>query len=127
MEVSRAQWAGRVISAVCVLFLLFDGLTKTFQESHVVSSMVLLGYPPNLTVFLGVLLLACTAVYVIPATSVLGAILLTGFLGGATASALRIGDPGHPALFSVAFGVLVWLGLYLREERLCKLIPFFWS
>ncbi len=79
-----------------------------------------LGYPESLGLAIGVLLLACTALYAIPRTSVLGAILLTGYLGGATASHIRVGDPLY---VPILVGVLVWVGLYLREDRLRALIP----
>ena len=83
------------------------------NESHVAKAMVELGWPASQTLGLGVIILLCTAVYAVPRTSVLGAILLTGFLGGATAAKARIGDPAP--LFSVAMGVLAWLGVFLRD------------
>jgi hypothetical protein len=118
----KAIWIGRSISAICVLFLVFDGVTKVIREGHVVQAMASGGYPAGVTVPLGITLLACTALYVIPRTAVLGAVLLTGWLGGATNSMVRMNAPGHPFLFPVLFGVLVWLGLYLREERLRRLL-----
>ncbi|MFI5399809.1 MAG: DoxX family protein [SAR324 cluster bacterium] len=123
-RVSRiALWCGRILSAAVVLFLLFDGITKLIQESHVVEGMALLGYPAHLIVPIGIEVLACTVLYVIPRTAILGAILLTGHLGGATASMVRVGDPQHPYAFPVVFGILVWLGLYMRDDLLRKLIP----
>jgi hypothetical protein len=116
-------WTGRGISAVCILFLIFDGVTKVMQESHVVAAMAQGGYPPGATIPLGITVLACTLLYAIPATSVLGAVLLTGWLGGATDSMVRMAAPGHPVLFPVVFGLIVWLGLYLREDRLRQLLP----
>jgi DoxX-like family len=119
----KPLWSGRILSAALVLFLLFDGITKLIRDSHVVEGMALLGYPDHLIVPIGIQVLACTVIYVIPRTAILGAILLTGHLGGATASMLRIGDSQHPYFFPVVFGILVWLGLYLRDDRLRKLIP----
>jgi hypothetical protein len=108
------------VSALVVLFMLFDGISKVATERHVMAAMSELGWPADQTVGLGLILLACTAVYAIPRTSILGAILLTGFLGGATAAKVRI-ESG--AFFSVAMGVLVWAGLFLRNERLRGLLP----
>src|SRR5262249_48885194 len=108
---ARGQlWAGRVISAVCVLFLLMDGVLKLVNPEFVIEASERLGYPPRLAVALGVLLLACTMLYLIPWTSVLGAVLLTGYLGGAVASHVRISDSWFPCLFPVIFGSLVWSG-----------------
>jgi hypothetical protein len=117
-------WAARIITAIVVLFLLFDGVSKVILEQHVVAAMPALGWPVSLARTLGVILLTSLALYVIPRTAVLGAILLTGYLGGAVATHVRVGDPlfSH-ALFPVYMGVLVWAGLYLREERLRALIP----
>jgi DoxX-like family len=105
------RWTGRLLSAMVVLFLLFDGVTKLIREPHVVKSMAQLGFPDGLTTGLGATVLACSALYLFPRTSVLGAILLTGWLGGAAAAMVRAGLPGHPAFFPVAFGMLAWLGL----------------
>ena len=113
-------WAGRIISALVVLFLLFDGITKLMKVTPVLQACARLGYRESLVVPIGILLLACTAVYVIPSTSVLGAILLTAYLGGATATHVRAGEPFY---FPVLFGVLVWAGLFLREDRLRGLVP----
>ncbi len=118
-----ALWTGRVISTICVLFLIFDGGTKVMQESHVMQAMSQGGYQPDVTVPLDITVLLCTLLYAIPKTSILGAVLLTGWLGGAVDSMVRMAAPGHPFLFPVVFGVLVWLGLYLREDRLRQLMP----
>ncbi len=117
----RMLWAGRIISALPVLMLLFSGVMKLAKPAPVVEGFVRLGYPEGLALGIGIVELACTVVYVIPRTSVLGAILLTGFLGGATATHVRIGEPAF--LFPVVLGVLVWLGVYLRDGRLRALIP----
>ncbi len=119
----KALITGRVISTICVLFLIFDGVTKVIQESHVMDAMAKGGYQPDVAVPLGVTLLFCTALYAIPRTSVLGAILLTGWLGGATDSMVRMAAPGHPFLFPVVFGILVWLSLYLRDKELHDFLP----
>src|SRR5258708_3443153 len=121
----KKLWAGRVGSAVPALFLLLDGVMKLVKPAPVVEATVQLGYPESLIPVLGIVVLACLALYVIPRTAVLGAILLTGYLGGAVASHLRIGDPlfSH-VLFPVYVGLLLWGGLYLRHARLRALIPF---
>lgn len=116
-------WTGRIITWLTVLFLIFDGVTKLMQVSQVKEGMATLGYPASLTIPIGILVLVCTTFYVIPATSVLGAVLLTGFLGGATASMVRASAPGHPYLFPVVFGGFVWLGLYLRDPRIGEFLP----
>jgi len=121
---SKARlWTGRIISTLVVLFLLFDGISKVVKEHHVLQAAAELGYSAESMVGIGALLLACTALYLIPRTSVLGAILLTGYLGGAVASQVRIGHPLFESIFPVIFGVLVWAGLYLRETRLGTLVP----
>jgi hypothetical protein len=118
-----ALWAGRVISALLILFLIFDGVTKLAKESHVVQGMAQGGFAPGLIVPFGITVLICTLLYAIPRTSVLGAVLLTGWLGGAVESMVHTGTMGLAFLFPAFFGVLVWLGLYLREERLRQLLP----
>lgn len=117
-------WAGWIMSALALLFLLFDSVIKLMQIDPVKESFTQLGYPVTLALGIGMLELVCIVVYVIPRTSVLGAILLTGYLGGAVATHVRIGSPlfSH-MLFPVYVGLLVWGGLYLREDRLRALIP----
>jgi hypothetical protein len=124
-QISKTSlWAGRIISALVVLFLIFDGVTKVMKVNAVMEATARLGFPANLIVGIGVVLLACTAIYVIPRTSILGAILLTGYLGGAAVTNLRAGSSLFgETLFPVYFGVFVWAGLYLRDERLHALIP----
>ncbi len=123
--VSKTQlWAGRIISALPVLFLLFDGVIHLTRIAPVVDSFNQLGYPIVLALGLGIIELVCVVLYVVPPTSVLGAILLTGYLGGAVASNLRIGAPLFSnALFPVYVGVLLCAGLYLRSNRLRALLP----
>ena len=120
----KKLWAGRIISGLAALFLVMDGVMKLVKPAFVVEGTVNLGYSESVILPLGIVLLACTIVYVIPRTSVLGAILLTGYLGGAVATHVRVGDPlfSH-VLFPVYLGVLIWLGLYLRDDRLSALIP----
>ncbi|MGI8743566.1 MAG: DoxX family protein [Bryobacteraceae bacterium] len=117
-------WAGGILSGLVILFLVFDGVIKFIKPAPVVEAFAQLGLPLNLSVAIGVVVLACTALYSIPRTSVLGAILLTGYLGGAVVTHLRVGDPlfSH-VLFPTYVGVLLWAGLYLREDRLRALLP----
>lgn len=119
----KRLWAGRAFSALPALFLLLDGVMKLIKPAPVVEATVRLGYPEGVILGLGIILIACTALYVIPRTSMLGAILLTGYLGGAVATHMRASDPWFPVFFPVIIGVLVWGGLYLRDERLRALFP----
>lgn len=120
---TTALWAGRILSGLAALFLLVDGVMKLIKPQVVVEGTVKLGYPESVIFGLGVVLLFCTILYVIPRTAILGAILLTGYLGGAVATHVRIGDAAFNILFPVVFGALIWGGLYLRDERLRALIP----
>jgi uncharacterized membrane protein YphA (DoxX/SURF4 family) len=113
-------WAGRIMSVLPVLLLLFSGTMKLVKSAVVVEGFTHLGYPESLAIGIGITELVCTAVYVIPRTSVLGAILLTAYLGGATATHVRVGEP---FLAPIVLGVLVWGGLYLRDARLRALLP----
>lgn len=119
----KMLWTGRIISALVVLFFLFDGILKVLKLAPAVEASVGLGYPEGTVFGIGVLLLACTVLYIIPQTTVLGAILLTGYLGGAVATHVRVGADLFPILFPVVFGAFVWLGIYLRDERLRALVP----
>jgi hypothetical protein len=124
MAANWRLWIGWGLSGLVIVFLLMDGAMKLAGPSIVVQAQEKLGYPGSATFGLGVLLLACTALYAIPQTSVLGAILLTGYLGGAIASQLRIGEPWFShILFGVYLGLFVWGGLYLRNEQLRSLVP----
>jgi hypothetical protein len=118
-----SRWAGSIVSAVVVLFMVFDGVTKVMKAQQVMEATARIGFPESTIVGIGAALLVCTALYVIPQTSVLGAILLTAYLGGATAANVRVGSPVFNTSFPIIFGVLVWLGLFLRESRLRALIP----
>lgn len=120
----KVRWTGIVISALPSLFLFVDAGMKLMKPESVVEATVKLGYPETVILPLGIVLLICTILYVVPRTSVLGAILLTGYLGGAVATHVRVGDPLFThALFPVYLGVMIWLGLYLRDERLRALVP----
>jgi len=116
--------AGRIMSAIPVLFLLFDSVIKLMKIDPVVQSFTQLGYPVQLSIGIGIVELICLAAYVIPRTSILGAILLTGYLGGAVATHVRVGSPLFThVLFPIYVGGLIWRGLYLREGRLRALVP----
>jgi hypothetical protein len=118
-------WAGRIMSGLVVLFLLMDAAMKLVKARTVLDSMPTLGWPVSSAVPLGMILLSCTILYLIPQTSVLGAILLTGYFGGAIATQWRAGNPlfGY-ILFPTYLGILMWGGLYVRDARLRALIPF---
>ncbi len=118
-----ALWTGRIISGVVVLFMVFDGVTKLMRVEPVLKAAAQLGFTVTQIAAIGILLLACTLIYVIPRTSVLGAILLTGYLGGAVATQVRAANPLFETLFPVIFGVLVWAGLFLRDRRLREMVP----
>ena len=121
MPASRV-WAGNIVSGLGVLFMLMDGAMHLMAPAPVVEAFHQLGVPLSLAVPLGIIELLCVAVYVFPRTSVLGAVLLTGYLGGAVASHVRVGDPVFPVVFPVLIGVLFWGGLFLRDDRLRTLI-----
>jgi hypothetical protein len=114
----KRLWAGRIMSGIAVLFLIFDGVTKLMVIQPVVEGMRKLGYPVPLAPVIGAIVLICVVLYVIPRTAPLGAIVLTGFLGGAVASQLRIQMPllGY-TFFPIYVAVLAWGGLYLRDGR----------
>jgi hypothetical protein len=117
------RWTGRIVFAVVVLFLVFDIVGKLLAVPPVVEGTIQLGYPGNLVRVIGLILLACLVVYVIPRTSVLGAVLLTGYLGGAVATQVRVGSPVFThILFPVYVAVLTWGALYFRDGRVRALI-----
>ena len=119
---TKTVWAARIVSAIPVLFLIFDGAIKVLKLAPAVESTVQLGYPVGVIVGLGLVELACLAVYVVPRTAALVAILLTGYLGGAIATHVRIGSPMFSMIFPVMIGALLWGGLFLRDERLRELL-----
>lgn len=122
-----ALWTGRVLSGLIVLFMIFDGVIKLPPLDVVTQTMAQLGWPADAGTarLLGVIGLVSTALYVLPRTSVLGAILLTAYMGGAISTHVRIGNPlfSH-TLFGVYLAVILWGGLYLRDVRVRALIPF---
>jgi hypothetical protein len=123
--VSRSRlWGGRILSGLAVAFLLFDGIIKLMEINPVTESFVRLGYPTSLAIAIGTIELVCLAIYLVPRTAVLGAILLTGFLGGAVATHVRVGDPllSH-VFFPIYVGLLLWGGLFLRMPTVRALIP----
>lgn len=122
--ISRKRlWAGRIISGLAALFLLMDGVMKLFKPGFVVEATVKLGYPESVIVGIGIVLIACTVLYLIPRTSILGAILLTGYFGGAVATQVRVEAGWFPVVFPAVFGAVVWGGLWLRDKRLQDLLP----
>ena len=121
----KGLWTGRVLSGLAVLFLLFDTLIKVLKLAPAVEGTTALGYPASVVRGIGIIELVCLVLYVIPRTSVLGAILLTGYLGGAIATHVRVGSPllTH-TLFPIYVALLIWGGRFLRDDRLRTLIPF---
>ena len=116
-----AVWAGRILSGFIILFMLGDAIPKVLRMDVAVEGSVDLGYPEATVIPIGLTLLVCTILYAIPRTAIIGAILLTGFLGGAVATQVRLEDLWF--LFPFALGVLVWVCLYLRDARLRASIP----
>ena len=121
---ARRPWAAYVLSALPVLFFLFDGIIHLLKPAPVAQAFAQLGFPLDVSVTLGVLELLCVVLYVLPRTSLLGAVLFTGYLGGAIAANLRVANPlfSH-TLFPIYVAILIWLGLYLRDRRLRALFP----
>jgi hypothetical protein len=113
-------WTGWVLSGVLSLLFAFSGVMKLTKSPDVVEGFTHLGWPDKLALTIGAVELACTILYLIPQTAVLGAILFTGYMGGAIATHVRIGEP---VWLHVVIGVVIWLGLYLRDPRLRALIP----
>ena len=118
---AAALWTGRVITASIALFLVADGALRVAHFAPYVEGLTMFGYPATLATPIGLTLLLSTLLYLLPRTAVLGAVLVTAYLGGAVATHVRVGDGSY--LFAVAFGVLAWAGLYLREPRLRALLP----
>ena len=124
-EISRKQiWTGRILSGLAVLFLAFDTAMKLFEVPVAIEGTKQLGYQPSVIFTLGVIQLVCLIAYVVPRTAVFGAILWTGYLGGAVATHVRAGNPlfSH-ILFPVYVAALLWLGLWLRDRRVRALLP----
>jgi hypothetical protein len=114
-------WAGRIISVIPVLMLGSSGIDALIKLPVVLEGLAKLGYSESVLPIIGILELACVALYIIPQTAIFGALFLTAYLGGATASHVRIGDPAF--VMPVLFGVIVWAGLFLRDRRLQSLFP----
>jgi hypothetical protein len=123
-KVGKIAWIGRVISGLATLLFLVSAFMKLKGGEDVVQGMAHLGIPESLMTPLALLELTCVVLYLIPLTSVIGAILLTGYVGGTICTHLRVGDP---YIAQIALGVAIWLGLWLREPRLKPLIPLLWS
>jgi hypothetical protein len=124
MNASKALWVGRILSGLAVLFLLFDAGMKLLQLPVAVEGTRQLGYPESVVFGLGIVQLVCLVAYLVPRTSVLGAILWTGYLGGAVATHVRLGNPlfSH-ILFPLYVAAFLWAGLWLRDERLRAVLP----
>jgi len=124
MDSRAALWTGRTLTALAVLFLFVDSVAKVLEIPPVVEGSAQLGYPASTVFPIGVILLVCVAIYTVPSTSVFGALLLTGYLGGAIATHVRVANPllSH-TLFPVYVAIFVWGGLYLRDARLRAFFP----
>jgi DoxX-like family len=116
-------WLGRALSGLAILFLLADGIGHLMMPAPVKEAFAKLGVPINLSIGIGIVALVCTVLYAIPRTSTLGAILLTGYLGGAVSIQARAGSPLFETIFPIILGALIWAGIYLRNDRLRSLIP----
>lgn len=116
-------WTGRILSALTVLFMLFDAFGKFTAPAPVVQACTRLGIPTPQLFSIGVLLAVSTIIYAIPRSAVLGAVLLTGYLGGAVAIQMRAGSPTFETVFPVLFGVVLWAGVYLRDCGLRRVFP----
>ncbi len=119
-----AIWTGRVISVLVILFMIFDGVTKVLKIPQVLQASARLHLSVAQTVWIGIVLLVCTALYAIPRTAIFGAILLTGYLGGAVAVQLPARDPFFENAFPVIFGLFVWASLFLRDAQVRSIVPF---
>ena len=121
--ISKAQlWIGRVLSALASLFLLFDGIMKVVKPPVVVQSTLQLGYAESAILGIGLTLLVCTLLYIVPRSSIVGAVFLTGYLGGAVASNIRAGKPVFNVLFPMIMAALLWGGLWFRDLRVRNLV-----
>jgi len=117
MTGTKGMWAGRVLSALAVVFLAFDGGIKLTRVPAALEATVRLGLPLSSIVPIGLTLLVCTLIYAIPRTSVVGSVLLTGYLGGAMAIQVRAGSPMFETVFPIIVGTVVWAGVFLRDRR----------
>ena len=119
---AKGIWVGRIVSWLPALFLLVDGVAKLFKPTPVLEGTVKLGYSESVIIPLGIILTVCTVLYLVPRTAVLGAILLTGYLGGAISQYARMQEP-YPILVPLTTCLCAWAGPYLREPRLWTLLP----
>jgi hypothetical protein len=116
-------WTGRTLTGLMALFFVLDGVGHLMKPAPVVDAFARLGYPLSASVGIGALLLFCTAIYVTPRTSILGAVFLTGYLGGAVSTQVRAGSSLFETVFPVILGALVWAGLFVRDAELRQIIP----
>jgi hypothetical protein len=124
MTLHRSLWAGRIMSAAVVVALVADGTIQLFAPAQIAGMLQETGFAMDLTRVVGPIILACAILYAVPATAVLGAILVTGFLGGAICAHVRIGELGSPPeIISLLLGALTWGGLYVRDARIRTLLP----
>jgi hypothetical protein len=119
---TKKLWTGRILSAQAVIFLAFDGSIKLMKVQPVLEATARLGFPQSSITLVGLVLLVCTLIYVIPRTSVAGAVLLTGYLGGAVAAQMRVGNPPFETLFPIIVGSVVWAGIAMRDRRVLALL-----
>jgi hypothetical protein len=122
-ESKKLLWTGRILSILSILFMLFDSAGHLLKPIPVVQAFVQLDFPLRLSVVLGVIQLVCVIIYIIPRTAVLGAVLLTGYLGGAVAIHMRVGNPLFECTFPLIIGIFFWAGLLLRDNRLRAIFP----
>jgi uncharacterized membrane protein len=120
---AKQQWAGRIVSAIPVLFLLMDGAMKLFKPSFVVKATTELGFPESTIVGIGIVLLASVVLHLVPRTSFLGALLITAYLGGAVASKVRVGAPVFDITFALIIATLLWGGFWLRQRSVRAVLP----
>ena len=119
----KLLWTGRILSILAVLFMLFDGIGHLLKPAPVVQAFLQLGFPLSLSISLGIIQLVCVLIYVIPRTAVLGAVLITGYLGGAVAIHMRVGNPLFECIFPILIGVLFWAGLLFHDPKLRAIFP----
>lgn len=122
----KLLWTGRILTGFSGAFLLLDGAMKLVQPPEVVRATVQVGYPESVIAGIGITLLACTLLYLIPRTSILGGLLLTAYLGGAVATNVRAEQPEWHSAMAILFGFIVWGGLWLRDAHVRELLPLKW-
>lgn len=119
----RTLWVARIIGGLATLFILMDGVMKLLNPPPVTEATVALGWPAHLILWLGILEVVCIVLYLLPQTSILGAILMTGYLSGAVATHVRIGSPLFSVVFPILLGLMLWAALYISDARVRALIP----